>query len=452
MSQARLLAAKILNRIQESRQTLDQVMDQAAPEINPLPRADRSLVQALVFGVLRWQSRLDWIIDQFSAKNKKIDPLVRVILRLGLFQLQYLHRIPSSAAVHTSVELAKLCDRRWAAGFVNALLRRAIRQSGDLQWPDASRDPAAHLAVIQAFPLWLISRWRTRWGPETTARICEAINAVPPITLRTNTLRVSRQTLRAAISSEAEEVQETRFSPDGLCLSRLHSSLPQWRSFQEGWFQVQSEAAQLVSRLLSPRPCECVWDVCAGLGTKTAHLAQLMNNQGQIIATDLYADKLDRLNSEMNRLGINIVQTVRCDLTRPAPVFGPRPFDRILVDAPCSGLGVLQKNPDGKWRVKPEDIQANSQRQLALLDQCAGHLKRGGMLVYAVCSLEPEENQAVVAGFLKNHPEFSIHHARLEGVAESDRLLTAQGFFITIPHQHQMDGFFAAALVKKGTG
>ena len=452
MSQARFLAATILNQIQDSRQTLDQVMDQAAPQINPLPRADRSLVQALVFGVLRWQSRLDWVIDQFSAKNKKIDPMVRVILRLGLFQLQYLQRIPPSAAVHTSVELAKQCGRKWAAGFVNALLRRAIRQSDNLRWPDAARDPAAHLAVVHAFPLWLISRWLTRWGPDTTVRICEALNAVPPITLRTNTLRVSRQTLRAAISSEAGEIRETRFSPDGLCLSHLHTPLPQWRSFQEGWFQVQGEAAQIVSRLLAPRPHERIWDVCAGLGTKTAHLAQLMNNQGRIIATDLYAEKLDRLNGEMRRLGINIVQTVHSDLTRPAPAFGPRPFDRILVDAPCSGLGVLQKNPDGKWRVKPEDMQANSQRQLALLDNCAGHLKRGGMLVYAVCSLEPEENQRVVEDFLHGHPEFTIHRGRLEGVGESDRLLTAQGFFITIPHQHQMDGFFAAALVKKSAG
>ena len=187
MSQARTIALTILNQVRDGRQTLDHFLSRADHQILQLNRADRSLVHALVYGVLRWQSRLDWMIDQLAVKNKTIDPMVRIILRLGLFQLHFLKRIPQSAVVHTAVDLAKTNRRQWAAGFVNGLLRRAIRQTDPMAWPDPDQDPLAYLSTVHAFPSWMISRWLERWGIETTGRICEAINTVPPITLRTNT-------------------------------------------------------------------------------------------------------------------------------------------------------------------------------------------------------------------------------------------------------------------------
>ena len=448
MSESRTIAATILSQIQVGRNTLDQLLDQAGNQIQRLSRSDRALVHALVYGVLRWQNRLDWIIDQLAVKNKKMDPTVRIILRLGLFQLQFLHRIPPSAAVNTSVELAKKCDRKWAAGFVNGLLRQAIRQADAIKWPDPAREPVEFLSAAHSFPGWMISRWLDRWGYETTVRLCSAVNTIPAVTLRTNTLQVPRQTLQQAVASAAESVRETRYSPEGLILEHLLAPLPQWPAFENGWFQVQGEAAQIISHYLDARPGEKIWDACAGLGTKTAHMAELMRNQGEILATDLYPDKLRQLDADMRRLGITIVKSSPLDLTRPDQIDLADKFDRILLDAPCSGLGVLQKNPDGKWRIRPEDIQANGRRQLALLHNCARHLKTGGILVYAVCSLEPEENNKVVDEFLLKHPEFAIRHSNLGAVGEAERLLTPEGFLTTIPHLHLMDGFFAAAMVK----
>jgi 16S rRNA (cytosine967-C5)-methyltransferase len=448
MSQARAIAAKLLNRIHDRRHTLDQLLDQADEQISRLNRADRSLVHALVFGVQRWQSRLDWVIDHLAARNRKMDPHIRTILRLGLFQIQFLQRIPDSAAVHTSVELAKQSGRKWAAGFVNGVLREAIRQADHISWPDPGENPSTYMAVTHAFPEWLISRWVNNWGAEATDALCRAVNTVPDITLRANTLRISRQELIKAISPEAEAVRETRYSPEGIALTRIHRPLPQWPAFQAGWFQVQSEAAQITSRYLGPRPGETVWDVCAGLGTKTAHIAQLMQNQGRIVATDLYEEKLAKLDREMKRLGISIVRSTPLDLTASDPILQPSAFDRILLDAPCSGLGVLQRNPDGKWRLTPRDIRKNSARQLILLDQAAPFLKTGGILVYAVCSLEPEENEQVVNAFLQKHPEFAIHPGSPAADDRINSLLTPRGFLSTIPHLSQLDGFFAAALIK----
>ena len=448
MSQARAIAADLLNRLQDRRHTLDQLMDRADSRIQSLNRADRSLVHALVFGVQRWQSRLDWIIDHLAARNRKMDPHVRTILRLGLFQIQFLQRIPVSAAVHSSVELAKRSGRKWAAGFVNGVLREAVRRADRIPWPDAEKDPLTHMAVTHAFPRWLISRWVRRWGAEAADAFCRMVNTIPETTLRTNTLRISRRELLTAVQSEAEAVRETRYSPEGIALMKMNRPLPQWPAFQEGWFQVQGEAAQITSHFLGPRPGETVWDVCAGLGTKTAHMAQLMQNQGRIVATDLYATKLEKLDREMNRLGITIVQSTPLDLTASAPNLPPAAFDRILLDAPCSGLGVLQKNPDGKWRLTPREIQKNSTRQLALLTRAAPLLKAGGILVYAVCSLEPEENEQVVDAFLQKHPEFAIYPSSWSAGERINSLLTPRGFLSTIPHLSQLDGFFAAALIK----
>jgi 16S rRNA (cytosine967-C5)-methyltransferase len=450
MIQARAIAAQLLNRLQERRHTLDQLLDQADGQILRLNRSDRSLVHALVFGVQRWQSRLDWIIDHLVVRSRKIDPQVRTILRLGLFQLRFLQRIPASAAVHTSVELAKKSGRKWAAGFVNGVLREAIRQAEHIAWPDPEKNPLDHLAVTHAFPQWLISRWWHRWGAETTDALCRTINTIPDTSLRTNTLRISRRELMAKIRPEAESVWETHYSPEGIRLSRLLRPLAQWPAFQEGLFQVQGEAAQITSLFLGPRPGETVWDVCAGLGTKTAHMAQLMQNQGRIVATDLYANKLEKLDREMHRLGITIVQNMPMDLTSsdPAPPSPLPEFDRILLDAPCTGLGVLQKNPDGKWRLTARDIERNSARQLTLLTRAAPHLKTGGILVYVVCSLEPEENEQVVDTFLQKHPEFAIHPGSLGDIEDLNSLLTPRGFLSTIPHLSKMDGFFAAALIK----
>ncbi len=451
MPNARSIAVKLLEKVQAGVHTLDHLLLQSDHLIQELKKPDRALLHALVYGVLRWQGRLDWIIAHLTTRpEKKIDPLVMILLRLGLFQILYLDRIPDSAAVNTSVELAKKFRRKWAAGFINGVLRKAARRPNETAWPDRQKHPVAYLSAYHAFPSWLVSRWVDRWGDDETEELCTSMNAIPGITLRTNTLRASRQNLLERIQQEAESIEPTRHCPEGISFSSPHRPIAQWPAFQEGWFQVQNEAAQCIGHLLSPEPGQTVWDACAGLGTKTAHLAQIMNNQGRILATDLYNQKLERLNSEMQRLGIGIVDTLPADLLKTRPDRITLKFDRILLDAPCTGMGVLQRNPDGKWRNDATTIQSNHQRQLKLLENVAGRLNTGGLLVFAVCSFEPEENEAVVRAFLQKHPEFVIDHPRLDRVKDHQKLLTSEGFLKTFPHRHQMDGFFAAGLKKRG--
>jgi 16S rRNA (cytosine967-C5)-methyltransferase len=450
MTDARSIAVELLDQVRSGNQTLDHLLRKADHRLQSLQRSDRALLHALVFGVLRWQSRLDRVIAQLSDHpEKKIDPLVNIILRLGLFQIRFLDRIPDSAAVNTSVELAKKFRRKWAAGFINGMLRRAATRPVEPVWPDRRQDPAAFLAAYHAFPAWLISRWVDRWGEEETERLCETVNTVPDITLRTNTLRCSRKDLLPHVREEAKSVQPSRHCPEGIDLSSPHRPITRWPAFQKGWFQVQNEAAQCVGHLVAPQPGQTVWDACAGLGTKTAHLAQLMENRGRILATDLSEGKLERLRLETDRLGIGIVDTCPVDLLRPEKIPFTEKFDRILLDAPCTGMGVLRRNPDGKWRHDPAALQTHQRRQAALLDNASAHLKPGGLLVYAVCSFEPEENEAVVRGFLQKHPDFVIDHPRLEHVGHPGKLLTSEGFLKTFPHRHAMDGFFAAALKKR---
>ena len=420
MNQARHIAFSILCQVAKGPQTLDHFLEKADPRISPLNRPDRSLVHALVYGTLRWQRRLDFIIDHFARNPKKIELPIRILLRLGLFQMNYMDRIPLSAVVHTTVELTKKTQRPWASGLVNGILRRAAETQASVPWPDPEKEPALALSVEQAVPRWLAERWIARWGLEETRQLCKAINTIPSVTLRINTLKTDRHTLMAAIASEAAAVARTSCSPEGIIVDSFARPFSQWPAFQKGCFQIQDEAAQLVTHLLGPQPGHAVWDACAGLGTKAAHCAQMMDNRGTILATDLQAPKLQRLQVEMRRMGINIVTTQVLDLTS-ASIEPEARYDRILVDAPCSGLGVLHKNPDGKWRIPPHDLTVYQQRQILLLERVAPHLKPNGILVYAVCSFEPEENQAVINGFLQKHAEFAIHISELAAVDQLSR-------------------------------
>ena len=450
MPNPRELALTVLNRVHNEKGTLDQLLAAIDAPIRALNRPDRALFHALVYGILRHQSQLDGVIDQHVRRSsKKMDPTIRIILRLGVYQIRWLDRIPDSAAVNTSVEAAKKMNRKWAAGFVNGLLRSVAKTDRPAPLPDCRKDPAAYLAAAHSFPLWLMHRWLKRWGFDHTDALCRAVNQIPPVTIRTNTLKTNRSTLLTVLGTESAMLAPCRFSPQGVHLKSLNRPLDQWRTFQEGWFQVQSEAAQLVTRFVDPKPEHRVWDACAGLGTKTAHLAQLMGNRGNILATDRHPEKLRRLSAEMERLGIHIVRSSPLDLLTMPGDFDAGPFDRILLDAPCSGLGVLQRNPDGKWNTGKADVRANQQRQLALIKETARHLKPGGVLVYAVCSMEPEENEQVIQGFLQNHPEFDIFRPEPALSAECQPLLTPEGFLKTSPHPHRMDGFFTAALKRQ---
>jgi 16S rRNA (cytosine967-C5)-methyltransferase len=447
MVDARNTALKVLNTLDRGRQTLDGSLDAITSVTNRLSRRDRSLFNALLYGVLRWRGRLDYIISHFSnTPLKKIEPAVLNILRLGLFQIIYLDRIPDSAAVNTAVELTRKMGALRAAGFVNALLRKTAANFSDVDFPTLRSDPAAFFATAHSLPAWLARRWSQRYNPETLATLCETINTVPPITIRTNTLKVTRQQLMRSLEEDVEHVSSAPDAPDGIIMKKLKRPIPDLPAFKNGWFQVQDEAAQLVSLLIDPQPGESVLDACAGLGGKTAHLAQLMQNQGNIVAMDKDEKKLQQLDSEMQRLVISIVHPSRHDLNLAPGTELQGDFDRILLDAPCSGLGVLRRNPDIKWKSNEAGLKRHAGIQKRFLENLVQLIKPNGILVYAVCSVEPEENEAVVNAFLKKHPEFVIDKSpgKLPETVHS-RIGTATGFK-TLPLLNHMDGFYFVRL------
>jgi 16S rRNA (cytosine967-C5)-methyltransferase len=441
---SRLISLSVLNEVDQDKQTLDHILDATFSRIGNLQQRDKNLTFTIVYGVLRYRKRLDWILGHFSRTElDKLDPDVLNILRIGLFQIVYLTRIPVSAAVNTGVDLAKTLKKPWLVKYVNAVLRAVSREYPELTPPDMRNDPVSAFSIEKSMPEWLITRWILRFGISQTLLLCDIINTIPPLTLRVNTLKTTRNALLDSGSIHAHRLEPTAYSPDGIRLEHPEDPVAAMAGFSDGFFQVQDEAAQLVTLLLDPRPGETVMDACAGMGGKTGHMAQQMKNMGKILALDISPDKLEKIHPEMNRLGISIVETRAHDLNRPPDTGWIGKYDRVLLDAPCSGLGVLRRNPDIKWRASLDRLEHCQDRQIAFLDRVSQFVKPCGVLVYAVCSMEPEENEAVAAAFLRDHPHFSLER-NPEGLPSQIRMLISpEGYLQTFPHLHDMDGFFA---------
>jgi 16S rRNA (cytosine967-C5)-methyltransferase len=347
--------------------------------------------------------------------------------------------------VNETVNLAKALAPR-AAGFVNAVLRSADRGRETIVYPDRDREPVAFLATRYSHPAWLAERWLTQLGPVEAERLAEAMAAPPPLTIRVNTLRISRDELAAQLAAEGGTVTLTRYSPDGLHLAAA-GSLAQLPSFRKGLFVVQDESSQLAAHFLAPAPGAAVLDLCAAPGGKATHLAQLMGNRGTVTACDAGERKLRFIRDNTERLGITIVTTLALDASGPLTPLGERNFDRVLVDAPCSGLGVIRRHPEGKWWRTPADLPRLAAMQKKILANAAERVAAGGTLLYAVCSPDREENEAVVDDFLSQRRDFVLEDLR-ELFPDWRELFTERGCFRSWPHRHGMDGFFAARLKK----
>lgn len=447
---ARERALRILARIETHRETLDAGMASELDAAPALSRPDRNLVYALVYGVLRRRRILDRTIRHFLRNpRQRIDPTAMNILRLGLFQLRFLDRIPDSAAVNTSVELVRKNAPPHLTGFVNGILRNAVRNPQTPPAPSGS-DPAIRLAETTSFPDWMVRRWVERFGYPEAEQLCEALNAPAPLTLRTNRLRTDRDELAPRLAGAVDSVSPTPISPDGLHLAGAKVSVEELPGFPDGAFQVQDEGAQLAVLHLGVRPGHRVLDACAGLGGKTGYLAALMENRGEILAVDRQPAKLNRLRGEMNRLGVRIVRTAVHDLHETPPESEWGTFDRILLDAPCSGLGVIRRNPDAKWATEKRDFARFQTRQIAFFERLAPLLKPDGRLGYSVCTVEPEETETIVRLFLERRPDFEVDPSP-EGLPETAAALPSpDGFLRLLPHRHGTDGFFSVRFRRTG--
>ena len=435
----------------ESAKRADPVLEQALAH-RGLSRLDRAFITELVYGVLRQRGYLDWILSQRTRRpGRKPAPRLRNLLRMGAYQILFLSKVPTSAAVNESVKLAKTLGGKPVAAFVNAVLR-GVARNRTFSFPDSETDPVAHVAARYSHPPWMVRRWIGRYGLDRTLRLCQANNTQAPLTIRANRFRTTRDDLAKALEREGIRSEPCPAAPEGLRLkgiaSESGSSLSNLASYRRGEFYVQDEAAQLVSLIVDPKPQERILDACTAPGGKATHIAELMENRGEIIALDVSESRLNRLRQNTKRLGLTIIKPLLADATQDLSHLGQASFDRILVDAPCSGLGLLRRNPEGKWK-KTEDLIGHYQSiQRQILHQVALLLKPGGVLVYSTCTIEPEENELVVGAFLKEHPEF-----RVEGLWEmlpeaAAGLITAEGAFNTMLNPFEMDQFYAVRLIK----
>ncbi len=445
----RAICLEILNRAEEAGRPADALLTDSFKRYRHLTALDRAFLTELTYGVLRWRGKLDWVIGRFShLPFERIEPEIRQALRLALYQILFMSRTPASAAVNESAELAKKVRGKGGAGFVNAVLRSALRESDRISYPEMDQDSALHLSVVQSHPLWLIDKWIKEWGAEETERILSFNNRIAPLTLRTNTLRIAREALIRRLEERGLQPVQCFFSEEGILL-REPLPVSELPFLKEGLYIVQDEASQLVTSILSPQPGEEVLDACAAPGGKTTHVAQRMKNQGNILALDVAREKLTRMERLCRNLGADIVRPMRGDASRPLPIPEGKRFDRILADVPCSGFGTLRRNPDLKWKRTADDVERLSKLQYSILANASNYLKEGGALVYSTCTVFHEENEDVVVKFLAEYQDFHLQPLD-EILSEKFHPLVKGGFFKSYPPMDEMDGFFAARL-KKGT-
>lgn len=421
----REIAARVLGRRPDSDDYTETLLERSLTPARLSP-ADRGLTQELVFGVVRWQATLDWLIDR-KTTGRKQKAALQDLLRLGLYQIFWLDRIPDHAAVHETVEQAKRGGYGAQAGFINAVLRGYLREA------DETRRLLTELKTSQpalgySHPEWLVTRWQKQFGAERTGQLLESNNTPPKTYARINSLRTDAAKLIEAWREEGVDYDFVTRDWTGENLTfelKSHPPLATLESFRKGWFYIQDPSTLLAVRELRPQTGESILDLCAAPGGKATFIAQLMKNEGRIVAHDNVPDRLKLIQENITRLGVTNVEVTSTLDPRPST------FDRILVDAPCSNTGVLGRRVDLRWRIQPEEIARLRATQLDLLQKSAVRLRPGGTLVYSTCSLEAEENSGLVQEFLATQPSFKL---------ERERQL--------LPFADGVDGAYVARLVK----
>lgn len=389
---------------------------------------DRKFLTELVYGTVKACGTLDWYLAQVVTQPlTKLETLILADLRVALFQILYMDRVPSAVAVDEAVKVAKSVANFGAAQLVNGVLRNFLRRQEEFQLPDKEAD---RLALTLWHPKELVKKWLKYYGSEAVQTLCEFNNSPAPVCLRTNTLKLTREALGAKLQNLGVEFEFSKIAPEGIVCKNI-PSLQQMLQNCAGDFYIQDESSMLVAPLLAPEPGDKVLDLCSAPGGKTTHLAQLMQNQGCVVACDIHPHRLQLMEENAKNLGISIIETRLNDGTvRNEDFVGA--FDKVLVDAPCSGLGVLRRRAEARWRKKRADLKIFPPLQSAILAQAAEYVKAGGVMVYSTCTIEQSENHYVVEKFLTEHQDFSL-------VSEKQLL----------PHIDGVDGFYLAKLVKK---
>jgi 16S rRNA (cytosine967-C5)-methyltransferase len=440
---ARALAWEILRRVEETDAFADALLGHRLSRAD-LERREQALATQLVYGTLAWRGYLDRAIETFARRPaESLEAPIRVLLEMALYQLLKLQRVPAHAAVNSAVQLAKTYRHGRAAGLVNAVLRRAAQEGAGAVVLPPPADLSAHLAARYSHPLWLVERWLSELGASETEALLQANNEAAPTVLRVNRRRASRDACVLALRSRGHAAEAGVLGPDAIHFAR--GSAVALEELAAGIVSLQSEASQLVTILLGAQPGERVLDACAGAGGKAAYAAELQDDRGSVVALDLHRHLLLRLRAEAARLGLASIVAVQGNALQ-APLRSAVRFDRILLDAPCSGLGTLRQHPEIRWRRTEADVAASGRVQTQLLQALLEWLRPGGVLVFAVCSAIRAENEDVVSSVLARRRDVERVDARDSLPPPACDLVDGAGALRTLPHRHSLDGFYAVRL------
>ncbi|MBS1551028.1 MAG: 16S rRNA (cytosine(967)-C(5))-methyltransferase RsmB [Bacteroidetes bacterium] len=446
---ARSCAVKILCRCERTDSYLEKLID-AELRNDTLNDFDKALLNEISHGVIRWMRRLDWFLNGFYRGNyEKCLPEVRNAMRVALYQILFLNKIPYSAAVNEAVEFIKRIHGEKHAGVVNGLLRTIIRTLENLVWPTREIDEVNYLGIIQSHPNWMVNRWIKRFGFDEAVKLCEENNKRPVMALRVNNIKISTSDFEDYLKEKNLYYRKGNYL-DNFFTTKTMSKIYTDEYFRQGFFSIQDESAGLAAKLLSPEKDELIIDVCSAPGGKTSYMSEMMNNEGLIIAVEKYLSRIEVMNKNFERLGVKNAKVIHDDISDPRTadlkdsLIGKA--DKILVDAPCSGLGVLSKKPDIKWKREPDDIFQLQKLQTEILENSLKYLKPQGAIIYSTCTTESEENMNIVENFLRVHPEFSIENA---SAFVPEKAVNKDGCIELFPHIHNTDGAFSARLVRR---
>ncbi len=443
---ARKVALDALLEVEKMDGYSNKVLNRMLSEAG-LEAADRRLTTRLLYGVLENKNLLDHIIRQYiNFRINKLDPAIRNILRMGIYQIVFMESIPDSASVNEAVKLAKNYQNRYS-GFVNGVLRNFVRKDKAYKLPNKEKDLLNHLSVVYSHPNWIVERWLKRYGAEFTEALLKSNNEIPELYGRVNTMKTNREVVIQKLEFEGFLV-EAGALPDSFKVKTENAgSLADSKTFKSGEVTIQDIAAQAVGYVAAPEPGQLTIDMCAAPGGKSTHLAAIMNNEGRVLSWDIYDHKIAKINENADRLELSCIEAKLKDaLEIDEQLLGKA--DVVLIDAPCSGLGIIRRKPEIKFNKTAEDIQDLAEIQAEMLNVAAMYLKTGGHLIYSTCTIEPEENEEQVKLFLEKHPNFELAKLDLEVLPES-WTEGSDGYITLYPHIHGTDGFFISKFVKK---
>ncbi len=439
---ARLAAVKILNRIERSGSYIDKLVDF---EINSgnFNDMDKALLMELTYGVTRWKARLDWIlIGFFHGDFQKCFNYVKNALRVGLYQILYLDKVPNSAAIDEAVEIVKRKQGKKTAGLINGVLRNIARNIDNIRYPKENEDRPFYISIMESHPKWMVLRWLERYGEEDTLKLLKKNNEIPFQTVKINPMKITRDEIFTLFNEHNVEFQESPYLEGSIKILTHKIKMQQTELFKSGKITIQDTSASLAAKLLNAKENENILDLCAAPGGKTSQIIEDMNDKGKVLAVDLFEARVKLINDNITRLGYKSVETKVGDIR---DLKTEELFDGVQIDVPCTGLGTISKKPDIKWTVEKESLAKLNNIQYEFLDIASKFVKVGGRVVYSTCTIEPDENEKIVNKFLSNNNNFELDDA--ENYLHKE--ICTNKMMQTLPHLHNTDGAFAARLVRK---